>query len=350
MGRGRDESGDTDHPPLVVALDIRPAHGPPSVSPLPFFLLTGVALIVGAFPLVFLLQTSALPLYVAIPFFAPAPFACVYGVVVWRHRRRWLAWFNKHDASDRTAGAEVETMRQYEHAMRSNWKPIRYRGSHHPHIDESTLHMTWLRGAFASAGLTPPRAIALFPTRALSHLPLQVDSHLIEPEEIDAVPGVFVLAQPLRLLWTVIFWIVVLCLGYLMLLTLGLRPDVLYALSAIGAVGWIGFAIMSRVRDRGWAREIVVAPSCIQIKRLGGFDRYTPENTIVVVRPRRWYKQGISVILSTDGRDGSPPGVVLSFFGLEDAGFQKLWRAWIHPARVDRIAGSDILAGGMSGR
>ncbi len=273
-------------------------------------------------------------------------FAAAGALPTWR-TYRWRAWLDRHSLPKGGEDAQAAITARFEHALRKSWKPITYDVvGRSVWINKASLHMCWLWESIERADLTIPRAIAVFPTRELASLPLRVDPDLIEPEEIDAVPGRFVLAQPLRLLWTAAWWALFLCVGYLLLATVfSVRPRGSFVFVAFVTVAWVGFETISRIRDRGWAREIVVAPSCIQIKRFGGFDRYTPENAIVVVRPRRWFKQGISVILCTKDEAGSPPGAVLSFFGLEDAGFQKLWRAWIHPMRVDRIAGSDLVAG-----
>ncbi len=358
MARGREEHGESAAPPLVVALDIRPAHGPPPQAwTLLYGALAAFFAVVGA---IFLLD----PLlrrhttFVEVVFFSLALPCLVFAGVLGTQTWQWRRWLRRHAKPDPGSSGEEHTLDRYEHTLRAAWKGIEYTRSRRPQVIESTLHFVWIHGALARAGLTRPRALVIAPGSWRRRLPLSVPATLIEPEEIDAMPGWFVLRHPVRLVWSALTalappvvamlmaWVLVDIVTSSRTSGVGAAAVLKTAVGALACIGWTGVSIVRRVRARGWAREIIVAPSYIQIREGPRVHRYTPDNTTLVVRPRRWLKHGIYVILCTKGVGTDPPATGLNFFGFEDPGFLRVWRAWINPVRADRLSGADITKGG----
>lgn len=346
----------TDPTPRVIALDIRPPHGPPPRAwALLYGALAAFFAVIGA---IFLLD----PLlrrhmtFVETVFFSLALPCLVFAGVLGTQTWRWRRWFRRHAKPDPGFSGEEHTLDRYEYALRSAWEGIEYTRSRLPQVIESTLHFVWIHDALARAGLTRPRALVIAPVSWRRRLPLSVPATLIEPEEIDATPGLFVLRHPVRLVWSALTAVAPPAVAGLMgwalvhLVTSSRTSSAgAVAKTAIGAlacIGWVVVSIVQRVRARGWAREIIVAPSYIQIREGSRVHRYTPDNTTLVVRPRRWLKHGIYVILCTKGASADPPATGLYFFGFEDPGFLRVWCAWINPVRADRLSGTDITKGG----
>lgn len=348
----------TDPTPQVIVLDIRPPHGPP---PEAWILLYGALAVLFAVIGAFLLLDPLLARHLTFGgafFFAMALPCLVYAGVLGTQTWQWRRGLRRHaKPAPGIRGAE-NTLDRYEHALRSAWKRIEYTRSRAPQVVEETLHFAWLHGALARAGLTRPRALVISPLSWRRRLPLMVPATLVEPEEIDATPGWFVLRHPVRLVWSALTalapptaalaagWFLVDLVTSSQTGAAGATTVWKAVIGAVTCLGWATVSMVQRVRARGWAREILVAPSYIQIREGARVHRYTPDNTTLVVRPRRWLKHGIYVILCTKGVGADPPATGLNFFGFEDPGFLRVWRAWINPVRADRLSGADITKGG----
>ncbi len=329
----------------MLALDIRPPAGPPSAG----FIVLG-CLVAAFFVAVFglLIVHPEFGLAWAAPFlpFSLPPLA--FSLVVWLRRRLWKLRESEADSTARD--------RRYEAALRRDWRPISYEGPKRAITpDAATLHMEWLRPSLQLRGLTPPRAIVIARAKRHSGLPLRVEPMFQEPVEIDALPSRLSAREPHRFLSSFAKNAVIIAsfFGVITLIAFSMHTASESPLRiSVKAGAALGIAILSlaiyllgRIRARGWWREILVGPSFIQIRDGGRTNVYTPENTTLVVRPRRCFAQGILAILSTDGDPKGTPSTHIVFFGFDDPGFLALWRAWINPLRADHLVGADVALG-----
>ncbi len=202
MGRGRDESGDTDHPPLVVTLDIRPPHGPPERAwPIMSLIGAGVFFVAAAVLLSF--GSVGIPLEVAA--IVSAPGMLLTGVAV-----GWFGQLAAWRAALRPPKAFLASSlaARFERGLRANWMPIIYHGwisgasASGFRIDQDLLFMRWIPATLQELKLPRPRALVISPESDRESLPLKVRAARGGSQRIRATPGAFILRQPLRLLCT----------------------------------------------------------------------------------------------------------------------------------------------------
>ncbi len=337
--------GETADEPLVLALDIRPPAGPPSAG----FVVCGLsACAVSIIMYAVLRWHPDFDPTMAEPFGVLMLLSAALATIVWV--RRWMWTLADSDT------AESKTARAYEAVLRRSWQPITYDG-HHRRIEtnKARLHMEWVRPALLKAELAPPRAIVIARPRRRRAVPLRVEPLFHEPIEIDAIPARSIVREPHRFAWSFVRHVALAAcvLGALFITTRTLgtssgppRHELWRVLIGMGLIALaLGMYFLGRVRALGWWREILAGPSYIQTPDRGSINRYTPDNTTLVVRPRRCFAQGILAILCTDGNPKGPPSAHIVFFGFDDPGFIALWSAWINPLRADHLIGEDVTLG-----
>lgn len=198
-----------------------------------------------------------------------------------------------------------------------------------------------LASALRRAGLPSPRAIAIGPPDFLRSLPDPPPPDLVEPEMVRSFPGRS--ARRGLLMWLGWAAMTVWCLSTALIVGLGLLgnrpwpwPSVL-----IGNVFPLAFVVLYRLRTRGYSAlggaGLIAAPSHIEWHGVGAPRVWTAADTTLVVLPSRF---GASLVVRLD-RGADPRRAVshrLYFYGVDDPGFQTLWRMWLHPMSVEHLA------------
>lgn len=202
-----------------------------------------------------------------------------------------------------------------------------------------------LRASMERDGVPRVRAIVVGPASWWRELPTAVPADLVEPEEIRRRPtGRFLLRRVfsaggvpdliarglLALVLLAIVWRVALGMSWYGIY--GVWGYALGATVAVLAAWWLAAAFGRSLLGSA----IVAGPSFLERAGTFGATRWTAETTTLLVSRTR-DGSGVLAALTTTEAPGAPRPITLRFFGLDDPGFQTLWRMWLHPLGVEHL-------------
>lgn len=315
--------------PQVFAFDIRPEFYRPTIAKSVVLILGGVAYI--ALAMIIVASQGGAFTFLALIFGVGGIWSIVRGLRCWRYAIVWSAKAVEPDVSqnsDSEFANDANASQFYRSLVYRFWR----RGKQEPRI----------LSRVDDAGLPKPRAILIGSTNWTDQCVRSVSHDLVEPEFVRARPtGAGMVKTVPELILVAIVWLLLVFL-FLQLLSNGVSSQSLtnVVIGVIGVTALIAAVVFLFAR-RGYAvlggAGLLAGPSRIELHGARRVHTWSASDTLMIVHRTSPRSGELTVNLFSDGADGSDGRGSFRFYGVNDPGFQTLWRMWIHPHQVRNL-------------